>query len=79
VHPAGLLPGLVLLASIVGMAGFLAFVPLHVLDIGMAAPGSCLLVFAGVVVLIRSVGAAARRPRSGRAIRAALILSVVGS
>jgi predicted MFS family arabinose efflux permease len=79
VHPAGLLPGLVLLASIVGMAGFLAFVPLHVLDIGMSGSGAVLLAFAGVVVLIRSAGA--RLPdRLGpaRAIRAALTLSVVG-
>jgi MFS family permease len=79
VHPAGLLPGAVLLASIVGMAGFLAFVPLHVLDIGMGGSGAVLLVFAGVIVLIRSVGA--RLPdRLGpaRAIRAALTLSVVG-
>jgi MFS family permease len=79
VHPAGLLPGIVLLASIVGMAGFLAFVPLHVLDIGMDGSGAILLVFAGVVVLIRSVGA--RLPdRLGpaRAIRAALTLSVIG-
>jgi predicted MFS family arabinose efflux permease len=79
VHPAGLLPGVVLLASIVGMAGFLAFVPLHVLDIGMGGAGLVLLLFAAVVVLIRSVGA--RLPDilgPGRAIRAALALSVVG-
>lgn len=79
VHPAGLLPGLVLLASIVGMAGFLAFVPLHVLDLGMAGSGAVLGVFAGVVVLVRSVGA--RLPDllgPGRAIRAALTLSIVG-
>ncbi|WP_052665710.1 MFS transporter [Nitriliruptor alkaliphilus] len=79
VHPAGVLPGIVLLASIVGMAGFVAFVPLHVLDIGMASSGVVLGVFAGIVVLIRSVGA--RLPDvlgPGRAIRAALTLSVIG-
>jgi MFS family permease len=79
VHPAGLLPGMVLFASIVGMAGFLAFVPLHVLDIGMASSGVVLLAFAGVVVLIRSAGA--RLPDMlgpARAIRAALTLSAVG-
>jgi MFS family permease len=36
VHPAGLVPGIVLLASILGMAGFLAFTPLHALDLGMS-------------------------------------------
>jgi MFS family permease len=79
VHPAGLLPGLVLFTSIVGMAGFLAFVPLHVLDIGMAGAGSALLTFAGTVVVIRSAGA--RLPDllgPARAIRAALTLSIAG-
>ncbi len=79
IHPAGVLPGLVLLASIVGMAGFLAFVPLHVLDIGMTGSSGVLLTFAAVVVLIRSAGS--RLPDvlgPGRAIRAALTLSVVG-
>lgn len=79
VHPAGLLPGYVLLASIAGMAGFLAFVPLHVIDIGMTGAGSVLAVFAGAVVLVRSAGA--RLPDvlgPGRAIRAALALSVFG-
>jgi MFS family permease len=79
VHPAGLLPGVVLMASIVGMAGFLAFVPLHVLDIGMGGSSLVLFTFAGVVVLIRSAGA--RLPDllgHGRAIRAALGVSVVG-
>jgi MFS family permease len=79
VHPAGLLPGLVLFASIVGMAGFLAFVPLHVLDIGMSGAGSALLLFAGTVVAVRSAGA--RLPDllgPAKAIRAALTLSVAG-
>lgn len=79
VHPAGLLPGTVLFASIVGMAGFVAFVPLHVLDIGMGGSGTVLAVFAGVVVAIRSVGA--RLPDvlgHGRAIRIALVLSAIG-
>jgi MFS family permease len=78
VHPAGILPGAVLFASIVGMAGFLAFVPLHVLDIGMASAGLVLLLFAGMVVLVRSLGA--RLPDllgPTRAIRAALTLSAV--
>ena len=79
VHPAGLLPGFVLLTSIVGMAGFLAFVPLHVLDIGMGGSSLVLGLFAGVVVTVRSAGA--RLPDllgPARAIRAALALSVVG-
>ncbi|MFA9429934.1 MFS transporter [Egicoccus sp. AB-alg2] len=79
VHPAGLLPGVVLLASIVGMAGFVAFVPLHVGDLGMRGAGLVLLLFSGTVVLVRSLGA--RLPDvlgHGRAIRLALTLSLVG-
>ena len=79
VHPAGIVPGVVLLASIFGMAGFLAFVPLYALDLGMGGSRLVLLTFAGVVVAIRSVGA--RIPDklgAGRATRLALTLSAIG-
>lgn len=79
VHPAGIVPGVVLFASILGMAGFLTFVPLYALDLGMSGSRLVLLVFAGVVVAIRSVGA--RIPDelgAGRATRLALALSAVG-
>jgi predicted MFS family arabinose efflux permease len=79
VHPAGLLPGVVLLTSIVGMAGFLAFVPLHVRDLGMDGSAAILALFAVCVVGVRSAGA--RLPDllgPRRAIRAALTLSLIG-
>jgi MFS family permease len=79
VHPAGLLPGAVLFAAIWGMGGFLAFVPLYALDLGMRGSGLVLGLFAGVVVLIRSVGA--RIPDAigpGRATRASLVLTCIG-
>jgi MFS family permease len=79
VHPAGLVPGVVLLASILGMAGFLAFVPLHALDLGMSGARYVLLAFAAVVVVIRSAGA--RLPDQlgpARATRIALTLSAAG-
>jgi hypothetical protein len=57
IHRAGLLPGLVLLAGILGMAGFLTFVPLYALDLGMGGSRVVLLLFAAVVVGIRGVGA----------------------
>ncbi|GIU98160.1 MAG: MFS transporter [Actinomycetota bacterium] len=79
VHPKGLLPGIVLLAAIWGMAGFLTFVPLYALDLGMSGSGLVLGLFAGVVVLIRSVGA--RIPDvigAGRATRIALVLTATG-
>jgi len=79
IHPAGLLPGLVLLTAIWGMAGFLAFVPLYALDLGMSGAGLVLGLFAGIVVLIRSVGARIPdRLGASRATRIALVLSSVG-
>ncbi len=79
VHRAGLFPGLILLAALWGMAGFLAFVPLYALDIGMGGASLVLGLFSGIVVLIRSVGA--RIPDvlgAPRATRAALAVSSVG-
>jgi MFS family permease len=79
VHRAGLLPGLVLLAAIWGMAGFLAFVPLYALDLGMSGAGLVLGLFSGIVVLIRSVGARIPdRIGASRATRIALVLSSAG-
>jgi MFS family permease len=79
VHPAGLLPGLLLLSSILGMAGFLTFVPLYAMDLGMDGSRVVLLVFAGIVVGIRSVGARIPdRLGSARATRMALALSAAG-
>ncbi len=57
IHPAAVRPGLMLLAAIWGMAGFLAFVPLYALDLGLTGSGPVLFGFAGIVILIRSAGA----------------------
>lgn len=79
VHPAGLLPGLLLVASILGMAGFLTFVPLYALDLGMDGAGFVLLAFAGVVVGVRSLGARIPdRLGAARATRLAFVLSTAG-
>ena len=79
IHRAGLLPGLVLLTSILGMAGFLTFVPLYALDVGMDGSRVVLLLFAAIVVGIRSLGA--RIPDQlgpVRATRIAMALSTAG-
>jgi MFS family permease len=55
VHPAGILPGLVLLTSTVGMGGFFAFVPLYARDLGLDGSGFVFLLFAGIVVAFRSL------------------------
>ena len=79
IHPAGLLPGVVLLTAILGMAGFLAFVPLYALDLGMGGAGLVLGLFSGIVVVIRSVGARIPdRLGASRATRIALSLSAAG-
>jgi predicted MFS family arabinose efflux permease len=79
IHPAGLLPGLVLLSSILGMAGFLTFVPLYALDVGMDGSRAVLLLFAAIVVGIRSLGARIPdRLGAPRATRIALTLSAAG-
>lgn len=79
IHPAGLVPGVVLLAAILGMAGFLAFVPLYALDLGMGGAGLVLGLFSGIVVVIRSLGATIPdRIGAARAMRTALAVSAVG-
>jgi MFS family permease len=55
-HPASLRPGLVLIASVFGFAGFSAFVALYARDLGLDGAGAAFLVFALVVVAIRTVG-----------------------
>lgn len=56
-HPAGLFPGLLILAGVWGMAGFLAFVPLYVGRLGMDGAGLPLVLYALIVVGLRIVGA----------------------
>lgn len=78
-HHAGLLPGIVLFATIWGMGGFLAFVPLYALDLGMGGASVVLGLFAGLVVVIRSVGATIPdRVGPGRAVRISLVLTSIG-
>ncbi|MEU4294920.1 MFS transporter [Kribbella sp. NPDC026596] len=76
---AAVVPGLLLVALVWGMAGFLAFVPLYALDLGLPGAGFVLFGFAAIVVVIRSVGA--RIPdRLGavRCVRVSLLCSTIG-
>jgi predicted MFS family arabinose efflux permease len=75
----GLLPGLVLLSMVWGMAGFLAFVPLSALDLGMAGAGPVLGLFGAIVVGIRSLGARIPdRVGAGRTTRVSLLAGAAG-
>jgi MFS family permease len=87
-HPAGLFPGFLILTGVWGMAGFLAFVPLHVKEIGMADAAAPLTLFALVVVVLRVVFAklpdrvgAARLSGSALAVSAAglAIMGLLGT
>jgi MFS family permease len=79
IHPAALLPGSALLASVSGMAGFFAFVPLYAPRIGLGGSRFVFLTFSAVVVVIRLFGA--RIPDvlgPVRASRAAMAISALG-
>ena len=79
IHPAAVVPGLLLLALVWGMAGFLAFVPLYALDLGLPGSGMLLFGFAAIVVVIRSVGARIPdRLGAERSVRLALLCSTTG-
>ena len=78
-HPAGLFPGFLILLGIWGMAGYLAFVPLYVTEIGMSGASMPLAVYALVVVGLRIVGARLPdRLGAARLSGTALALSALG-
>jgi MFS family permease len=56
-HPAGIFPGFLILCGTFGMAGFLTFVPLHAVALGLDGAGAALAVFGIVVILLRLFGA----------------------
>ena len=56
VHPAAIGPGLVLVASVAGFAGFNAFVALYARDLGLGGAGAVFLLFSAIVVGIRIFG-----------------------
>ena len=57
IHPAAIRPGLVLVASIWGFAGFSAFVALYARSLGLGGSRFVFVEFALIVLVIRSVGA----------------------
>jgi MFS family permease len=54
-HPAAVFPGILILAGTTGMAGFLAFIPLHAASVGMDGAGFPLAIYAGLVIGLRIV------------------------
>lgn len=78
VHPAAVAPGLVLVASAFGFAGFNAFVALYARELGLDGAGTVFLVYSGIVVGLRIV--ARRIPdRLGPKRASALALGLLGA
>jgi MFS family permease len=57
VHPAAILPGLVVVSGGVGLAGFNAFVPLYALQLGLGGSRFVFFVFSAVMILMRTLAA----------------------
>jgi MFS family permease len=78
-HRLGLLPGAVLGLGLFGMGGFIAFITLYALEIGLGGGGGLFALFAIVVVAIRSFGAKIPdRVGPARTVRFALVALAVG-
>lgn len=79
IHPSALLPGTVLLTSVLGQAGFFAFLPLYTLQVGLGGSRFVFLMYSVIVVAIRLFGA--RIPDvlgPERTARTSLLFSAVG-
>ena len=57
IHPAAILPGTVLLMGLFGFAGYAAFVPLYVDQIGLEDAGPFFLAYGIIVLAVRIFGA----------------------
>ena len=56
IHPAAVAPGLVLIASAFGFAGFNAFVALYARELGLSGAGWVFFVYSAIVISIRIFG-----------------------
>lgn len=79
VHPAGILPGIVLSTNIWGLASFVTFVPLYALQLGLDGSRFIFAMHSVLVICVRAFGAQIPdRLGSGRSARYALACSAVG-
>ena len=75
VHPAGLLPGFLVLTGAWGMAGFFAFIPLVTDEVGLDSAGLPLAVYAIIVCILR-IAFASAPDRLGAARLSGLALAI---
>jgi MFS family permease len=79
IHPAGVLPGVVILLGLWGMAGFFTYLPLYTPEVGMDGAGLPLTAYALVVIVLRIVGATwPDRFGAARLSGVALAISAIG-
>jgi len=55
IHPAGFLPGFLILTGTWGMAAFFAFLPLYTTELGMSGAGPALGLYALIVITLRII------------------------
>ena len=56
-HRAAIAPGTVLFLGLVGLAGFTAFIPLYVRDLGLGGADGLFLLYGGLILCVRIIGA----------------------
>jgi len=79
IHPAGLLPGVVLATSVWGLGGFSTFIPLYALQLGLSGSRLVFVTYSVLVILIRLFGAQIPdRLGPSRSARSALALQAFG-
>ncbi len=57
IHPAGLLPGMLLSASIWGLASFVTFIPLYAREVGLDGSRMVFVSYSMIIILLRLFGA----------------------
>jgi MFS family permease len=79
IHPAGVLPGVVLATSVWGLGGFSTFIPLYALELGLDGSRMVFVTYSVLVIVIRLFGAQIPdRLGPSRSARSALTLQAAG-
>jgi MFS family permease len=77
-HPAGILPGFILLAGTWGMAGFFVFAKPYGESLGLGAVGPLFLMYAAIVIAIRGLMPWAPDRLGGRRLGGAALVLIIG-